>query len=108
MYHLAYSEAKRLNLCYLMMENMKAIEKTGRTKALPYGMVFTELFRFLRVELSQEIYTNVSDKGVINENFVSRTLTGKELKKEESLVKRKDKKMMFGKEKGSKTSEEGN
>lgn len=60
-----------------MMENMKAIEKTGRTKALSYRIILTELFRFLGVELAQEIYTKVSDKRVIDESFVSRTLNGK-------------------------------
>lgn len=64
-----------LNLCYLMMENMKAIERSRRTKALSYGMILTELFRFLGVELSQEVYANVSDKGIINESVVRRTLT---------------------------------
>lgn len=51
-----------LNLCYLLIENMMAAEKLGRTKALLYGMVLTKLFKFLGVELSQEIYTNVSEK----------------------------------------------
>lgn len=50
-----------------MMENMKTVEKSGRTKALLYGIVLTTLFKLLRVKLSQEVYTNVSERGVIDE-----------------------------------------
>lgn len=49
-----------LNLCCLMMENMKAVIKNRGISALSYGMVLTELFRFLGVDLSKEVYTNVS------------------------------------------------
>lgn len=36
------------------------------------------LFRFLGVELSNEIYTNASERRAINENVESKPLIGKE------------------------------
>lgn len=55
-----------------MMENMKAITKKRESKALPYGMVLIELFRFLGIDLSKEVYTNIRD-----ENFINKTFDGK-------------------------------
>ncbi|KAI5652814.1 hypothetical protein M9H77_30001 [Catharanthus roseus] len=72
-----------LNLCYLMMENRKVVIKKGGVKALPYGIILTELFSFLGVEFCDEVYANVSKRGVIDEHFLSQTLSGKKLKKEE-------------------------
>lgn len=47
----------------------------------------TELFKFLRVDLSKEVYTNVGNRRVIDENFINRTLIGKEIKSEEEKKK---------------------
>lgn len=66
---------------------MMVVIKKGGIKALPNRMMLIELFRFLGVELSNNIYTHVSERGVIDENFFRRTLTRKELKKEEKQKK---------------------
>lgn len=63
-------------------------------------MILIELFRFLGVQVSTSIY-----KGIINESFVSKTLTRKELKKEESFEKGKGKKKKAEKEKEKKIDE---
>lgn len=66
---------------------MKVVIKNVGIKSLFYGMILTGLFWFPGVEPSDEVYTNVSEVRVRDENFVSRTLTGKELKKKEKQKK---------------------
>ncbi|KAI5672258.1 hypothetical protein M9H77_12622 [Catharanthus roseus] len=62
-----------------LKENVKVISSQMKLHSRVLHKLIT---RFLGIELSQEVYTNGSEKGVIDENFVSRILMGKEVKKE--------------------------
>ncbi|KAI5652689.1 hypothetical protein M9H77_29876 [Catharanthus roseus] len=46
-------------------------------KSIPYGMLLTKLFRYLKIDLTTEIASEGHEKGVIGKQFAERLLVGR-------------------------------